>query len=171
MIVGFVEEAAMAAIEQDGERAGTLSADESATVAAQFQPLDPGIVSETIPAFFIGRNKQGLWVAREARGRTGGIFLFRNSALSFAKANTRPTGCATIFPSGTFELDLENKGNPFVGHLGSLIRRMAAVPGNDAHLAMVKRFCLCALAALLAGGAVAGIMALKVAALFWRLHY
>jgi hypothetical protein len=48
---------------------------------------------------------------------------------------------------------------------------MAAVPGNDAHLAMVKRFCLCALAALLAGGAVAGIMALKVAALFWRLHY
>jgi hypothetical protein len=42
---------------------------------------------------------------------------------------------------------------------------------ENTHLAMIKRFCLCALVALLAGGALAGIMAIKVAAFFWRFHY
>ncbi len=40
----------------------------------------------------------------------------------------------------------------------------------NAHLATIKRFCVCALA-LLAGGAVAGIIALRTAAYFWRFHY
>jgi hypothetical protein len=39
-----------------------------------------------------------------------------------------------------------------------------------ARLAAVKRFCMCAVAALLGGGAIAGIIALKTAAYFWRLH-
>jgi hypothetical protein len=42
-----------AAIEQDVERSG-MPADKPATVSAQFQPLDPGIVSEAIPAFGVG---------------------------------------------------------------------------------------------------------------------
>ena len=42
---------------------------------------------------------------------------------------------------------------------------------ENAHLAMIRRFFLCAVIALLAGTAVAGIMAIKVAAVFWRLHY
>jgi len=111
-----------AAIEQDGQRSGILPAGKPATVTAQFQPLDPAIVNEAIPAFFIGRNRQGFWVARDARGRIGGIFLLANSALSFAKKNSPPTGCATIFPSERFELDLENSGNPLVAQLGSLMR-------------------------------------------------
>jgi len=37
-------------------------------------------------------------------------------------------------------------------------------------LAAVKQFCMCALAALLGGGAIAGIIALKTAAYFWRFH-
>jgi hypothetical protein len=94
----------------------------AAGVATQFVPLDPGILSESIPAFFIGRNRQGFWVARDARGRVGGIFLLANSALSFAKRNSPPTGCATIFPSERFELDLENQGNPLVAPLGALAR-------------------------------------------------
>jgi len=89
---------------------------------AQFQPLDPGIVNGAIPAFFIGRNKEGFWVARDVNGRIGGIFLLETSALSFARRNSRPEGCATIFPSRRFELDLENKGNQFVVHLASLMR-------------------------------------------------
>src|SRR6202048_3599197 len=89
---------------------------------AQFHPPDPGIVNDAIPAFFIGRNKEGFWVARDVNGRIGGIFLLENSALSFAKRNSLPAGCATIFPSERFELDLENSGNPLVGHLGSLMR-------------------------------------------------
>ena len=89
---------------------------------AQFQPLDPGIVNDAIPAFFIGRNKEGFWVARDVNGQIGGIFLLENSALSFARRNSRPAGCATIFPSRRFELDLENSGNRFVVHLASLMR-------------------------------------------------
>src|SRR6266850_2414939 len=78
-----------------GERSGILPPGEPATVAAQFQPLDPGVVSEAIPAFFIGRNKEGFWIARDAKGRIGGIFLLENSALSFAKRHSQPGGCAT----------------------------------------------------------------------------
>jgi hypothetical protein len=122
------------AIEQDGERSGILPPGEPATVTAQLPSLDPDVVSEGIPAFFIGRNKEGFWVARDVKGQIGGIFLLENSALSFARRNSWPAGCATIFPSERFELDLENKGNPLVTHLGPLIhlatchrQRMAAL--------------------------------------------
>lgn len=108
--------------EREAGPAKTLPADEPAKVATEFQRLDAGIVSEAIPAFFIGRNSQGFWVARDANGQIGGIFLFENSALSFARSNSRPKGCATIFPSERFELDLENNGNPLVPHLASLMR-------------------------------------------------
>jgi hypothetical protein len=91
-------------------------------IVARFQPLDPGIVNDAIPAFFIGRNKEGFWVARDVKGKIGGIFLLETSALSFAKQKSRPASCATIYPSGTIELDLENKGNPLVAQLGSLAR-------------------------------------------------
>jgi hypothetical protein len=43
------------------------------------------ILSESIPPFFIARNRVGLWIAREAEGRTGGVFLFKKSALRFAR--------------------------------------------------------------------------------------
>ncbi len=91
-------------------------------IIVRFQPLDPGIVNEAIPAFFIGRNKEGFWVARDVKGRIGGIFLLENSALAFARKNSRPLGCATISSPGRFELDLENNGNPLVEHLGWLVR-------------------------------------------------
>jgi hypothetical protein len=81
------------------------------------QPLDPDIVSESIPAFFIGRNRAGFWVAREARGRSGGIFLFKSSAVDFARARSQGLQCALVYPSETFELDTENRGNPLVAKL------------------------------------------------------
>ncbi len=91
-----------AALEPDGKSSSILPIDQPASVTTSFQPLDPGIVNETIPAFFIGRNKDGLWLARDVRGKLGGIFLFESSALSFARRNSRPSGCATIFPSERF---------------------------------------------------------------------
>ncbi len=112
---------------RDGERAGVLPAGKPATATAQFQPLDPGVLNETIPAFFIGRNKEGFWVARDVNGRTGGIFLLEGSALSFARERSRPAGCATIYLSERFELDLENRGNPLISRLGSLMRLAAHV--------------------------------------------
>jgi hypothetical protein len=121
-----IEKSAMIAMELTcpdlSRRQAPSPADTPARVTAQFEPLDPGIVNETIPGFFIGRNKQGFWVARDVNGRIGGIFLFENSAVAFAKRNSQPTGCATIFLSERFELDLNNSGNPLIGHLGSLMR-------------------------------------------------
>ena len=116
-----VARSSAAAIGRESERSSIFPGDELPTVTAQFQPLDPCIVNEAIPAFFIGRNREGFWVVRDVKGRIGGIFLLENSALSFAKRNSWPAGCATIFPSERFELDLENKGNPLVAHLGPLI--------------------------------------------------
>jgi hypothetical protein len=113
-----------------------------AAITLQFQPLDTNVVSEAIPAFFIGRNKQGFWIARDVKGRFGGIFLRERSALSFARRHSRPAGCATIFPSGPIELDLENNGNPLVPYLGSSMqlamrgrRRMAGLIGIVAEAA------------------------------------
>jgi hypothetical protein len=97
-------------------------ADQPAKVTAEFQPLEAGVVNEAIPAFFIGRNMEGFWVARDAKGQIGGIFLLEKSAVSFARQNSQPTGCATIFPAERFELDIENNGNPLVAPLGWLKR-------------------------------------------------
>ena len=124
-----------AAIER--ESAGILPTEEAAAVTAQFLPLDPSIVNDAIPAFFIGRNIEGFWVARDVKGQIGGIFLLENSAVSFARRNSRPAGCATIFPSERIELDLDNNGNPLVAQLGWLKRlamrgrqRMVTFIGN-----------------------------------------
>jgi hypothetical protein len=98
-------------------------ADRAETPSVKFEALDPSIVSDAIPAFFIGRNGAGFWVAREARGRIGGLFLLKSSALSFAREQSWPGGCAIIFPSERFELDLKNSGNRFAQHLSPLVRR------------------------------------------------
>ena len=93
--------------------------------AAELTPLDPDVVSAAIPAFFIGRNKVGLWVAREARGRIGGLFLFKSSAIDFANRESAPVRCALVFPTETFELDIENRGNPLIV-LAERARRLLA---------------------------------------------
>jgi hypothetical protein len=126
-----------AASEREAERSGILPVEKAPTATAQFRALDAGIVNEAIPAFFIGRNKAGFWVARDAKGQIGGIFLLENSALSFARENSRPTGCATIFPSERFELDLENSGNPLATHLGPLMR--LATPHRRRAVAFVRK--------------------------------
>lgn len=93
---------------------------------------DPGILNEAIPLFFIGRNEDGFWVARESNGRTGGIFLRKQSALRFAKRSAQPGGCALMFLSERFELNVANQGNPLVAHhaaarriVSQLAQRMA----------------------------------------------
>jgi hypothetical protein len=132
-----------------------------ASAALQFQPLDTSIVSEALAAFLVGRNKYGFWVARDPRGQFGAIFLLKHSALSFARRHSRPAGCATIFPSETFELDLANKGNPLLPYLGSLMQLAT----------MIKQFYPWAFAILLAGGGGAGLIALRTAIFVWRFHH
>jgi hypothetical protein len=94
------------------------AAEQSNSSTKRFDLPARDMLSEALPAFFIGRNKAGLWVAREAHGRAGGLFLFKSSAVAFARARS----CATIFPDERFELDLVNEGNPFATHLASLVR-------------------------------------------------
>ena len=68
MTLQMCEEAAMAAIALQAAR---RPPEAPQAHAAMLKPLDPDVVSASIPAFFIGRDKAGLWVAREANGRIG----------------------------------------------------------------------------------------------------
>jgi hypothetical protein len=72
---------------------------------------DASALSEAIPLFYIGRNKSGLWVVREAAGGSGGLFLLKQSAARFARAQCEPAGCAMMFPAEPFELDVESQGS------------------------------------------------------------
>ena len=97
----------------------------SGTVAEFPRRPDCTVLSETIPFFFIGRNGRGLWIVREAEGRTGGIFLFKKSALRFAARASAPIGYATMLLTERFELDVENRGNPLAGWLDHALRATA----------------------------------------------
>jgi hypothetical protein len=107
----------------EAEPIRTLPNDELAGTTTPFLPLDAGIVSDAIPAFFIGRNRDGFWVARDAKGRIGGLFVLKASAVSFARLQSGLAGCATIFPTDRFELDLKNSGNPLIPYLRPLMVR------------------------------------------------
>lgn len=51
------------------------------------------------------------------------------------------------------------------------LRKQVAAVATDAHWATIKRFCVVALTILLAGGAVAGILALKTTVDLSHLNY
>jgi hypothetical protein len=98
-----------------------------ATVAAFPRRPDRSVLSETIPFFFIGRNKRGLWIVREAEGRTGGIFVFKRSALRFAAKASAPIGYATMLLAERFDLDVENRGNPLAAWLDAALRHVTGL--------------------------------------------
>nr|WP_091961005.1 hypothetical protein [Bradyrhizobium shewense] len=135
MTLQMCEEAAMAAIALQAahrvpkSRTGALDIG----AATALKPLDPDVVSPAIPAFFIGHNRAGLWVAREAQGRAGGLFLLKSSAVEFANGRSAPARCALVFPAEAFELDVENQGNPLV----ALAARW--LEGVTRHLARLAR--------------------------------
>jgi hypothetical protein len=100
---------------------------EASSLTALPNRPDAGVLNRAIPLFFIAQNKHGFWLAREANGDTGGMFLLRRSALHFAQEACAPRGCATMFLAQAFALDTRNSGNPLVGWL-------------DAALGVVSRF-------------------------------
>ena len=116
----------------------------------------PEDLSEAIPVFFIGRNRRGHWVARGADGESGGLFWRRQAAIRFATRSAWPARCATIFPSETIELDLENQGNPLLAHID--VTRLLRILGA-------------AVDAVLLMTILAGTMALKTAIFLSRLNY
>ena len=90
----------------------------------------PQTLSESIPLFFVARNENSFWVAREAEGRTGGIFLFKRSAVRFAEDNSAPVGCATMFPTERIELDVANRGGVVAGWADALLRMARRGPNR-----------------------------------------
>jgi hypothetical protein len=116
----------------------------------------PEDLSEAIPAYFIGRNKHGHWVARGADGKSGGLFCRKQAAIRFATRSAWPARCATIFPPETIELDLENQGNPLLAHIEvtRMLRRSSPAIG-----------------VLLLMATLAGIVALRAEIFLSRLNY
>ena len=75
------------------------------------QRPDESVLSESIALFYVGKNKHGFWVAREAEGRSGGLFLLQRSAVRFAQKEAVSAACALMILGEPLELDLENRGN------------------------------------------------------------
>src|SRR5262249_40714935 len=61
------------------------------------QRPDSSIINDSIPLFAIGRNAAGLWVARDLDGSASGTFLFKRSAIRFARRIRGYDGCALMF--------------------------------------------------------------------------
>jgi hypothetical protein len=83
------------------------------------------ILSEFIPLYFIARNQNGFWVVREAGGRCRGVFLFRRSALRFARQSSAPAGCAIMVLTERFELDADSQGNALGAWMDAALRTAA----------------------------------------------
>ena len=78
-------------------------------------------MNETIPLFYIGQNRDGFWVVRDADGGSGGVVFFKVSAVRFARTKTAPAGCALMFLNAPFEFDRNNEGSQVVAILTAAI--------------------------------------------------
>lgn len=92
-----------------------------ATVGWPRRPA-PGILNERIPLFFISRDADGFWLARQAESPIGGLFLRRRSAMNFAKRASAPIPCATMMLAEPHTLDTENRGNRLAPRLRPAMR-------------------------------------------------
>jgi hypothetical protein len=105
-----------------GPATAEISANPGHRPVGSFDRPGADVLNEVIPVVFIGRNRDGLWVVRDAAGKFGGLFWRKASALRFAQRSAATTGCATVFPQTRFELDIENAGNPLVARAVSAKR-------------------------------------------------
>jgi hypothetical protein len=65
---------------------------------------DARILNEAIPLVAVGRNHAGLWIARDCDSSTGRAFIFKGSAIRFAKRMKAPGACAVMFVGDGLEL-------------------------------------------------------------------
>ncbi len=63
------------------------------------------------PLFMLGQDFRGNWVVQEQKGARGGLFVDRETALRFIRAETGKKQQAIIMVSGILELDTGCKGN------------------------------------------------------------
>jgi len=81
------------------------------------------------PLFMLGQDLRGNWVVQEQRGARGGLFVDREAALRFIRAETGYKRRAVIMVSGILELDTGCKdgaaGQGEVASLSRALRRIA----------------------------------------------
>jgi hypothetical protein len=88
------------------------------------QRPDPSALSNAIPLFFIGRSKDGLWVARDADTRAEGIFVFKSGAVRFARRSAGTLAAATMFVPQGLEPRDQNHGRPIIATLAAAKLRL-----------------------------------------------
>lgn len=71
---------------------------------------DASVINESIPLFYIGQNRKGRWVVRGADGQSGGLFLFKQWAVHFARRQGEPFGSAIMFLGEPIELEIDSHG-------------------------------------------------------------
>lgn len=86
-------------------RRAASSDDAQSTLSRSLRRPDSTILNDAIPLFAIGRNKAGLWVARDCDSTAGNVFLSKGAAIRFAKRTRGLGGCAFMFVAGGLELD------------------------------------------------------------------
>jgi hypothetical protein len=58
------------------------------------------------PHFMVGQDRRGNWVVRDPRGHCGGLFVDRDAALRFVRAENGYRARAVVMVSGNLELDV-----------------------------------------------------------------
>lgn len=69
------------------------------------------------PLFMVGQDRRGNWVVQDHKGTCGGLFVDRDAALRYVRAENGHRPRAVVMVSGTLELDMA--------------RQPAAVPRPD----------------------------------------
>ena len=61
------------------------------------------------PLFMIGQDERGHWVVQDLKGACGGLFVSRDAALRYVRAENGHRPQAVIMVSGVLELDIGRK--------------------------------------------------------------
>lgn len=79
-------------------------------------------------------------MAREAEGRSGGIFMFKRSAVRFAERRSAATGCAIMVLVQRLELDVANHGHAPVMCLDAVLRKVSSlIPDHPSAIRIGRR--------------------------------
>ena len=58
------------------------------------------------PHFMVGQDRRGNWVVQDPRGNCGGLFVDRDAALRFVRAENGYRAPAVVMVSGNLELNI-----------------------------------------------------------------
>src|SRR3981081_2341234 len=71
------------------------------------------------PLFLVGKDSQGNWVARDQSGLCGGLFVGRDEALKFARAENGNRPQAIVMVDDVLELDMSGTPRTSRGLIGA----------------------------------------------------